>query len=292
MVFGLVLASGGARGAYQAGAILRLSERGARFNCIAGTSIGALNGAFYAQGDGSPEHAAELCDLWRATPDANLIQLNELSIARIAAILFSRDLPIFTFLLDRIANGSIAMLDPRPVAALLDDGIDYEVVCRSERELVITMLKETDPIVDIITAPWREISTFTARELGAEQLRTALLASAAIPLAFPAQEVEGQRYGDAGIAAPLPIQALYDRGARRIVSVSLADDPPEDPADYPEAMLLQIIPAMDIGANPATTFDFSSDRIEELIALGYADTNRTIEENQDLWERMIREDEG
>src|SRR5690625_7269705 len=52
-IYGLCLASGGARGAYQAGALVALAERGERYDRIIGTSIGALNGAFYAQSVGS-----------------------------------------------------------------------------------------------------------------------------------------------------------------------------------------------------------------------------------------------
>ena len=43
----LVLCGGGAKGAYQAGVIKALYDRGInKFNSIAGTSIGAINGYF------------------------------------------------------------------------------------------------------------------------------------------------------------------------------------------------------------------------------------------------------
>jgi len=64
----LALAAGGARGVYQAGAMLFLAEQGIRFNAVAGTSVGALNGAFYAQGDGSVAHIERLRELWQKCP--------------------------------------------------------------------------------------------------------------------------------------------------------------------------------------------------------------------------------
>lgn len=56
----LALSAGGARGAYQAGAMLFFAEQGIKFSAVAGTSIGALNGAHYAQGDGSVAHIEKL----------------------------------------------------------------------------------------------------------------------------------------------------------------------------------------------------------------------------------------
>ena len=44
--YGLILDGGGARGAYQIGAWKALVEAGVKVNAVAGTSVGALNGAF------------------------------------------------------------------------------------------------------------------------------------------------------------------------------------------------------------------------------------------------------
>ena len=49
--YGLILAGGGAKGAYQIGAWRALRELGITFEAIAGVSIGAINGALIAQGD-------------------------------------------------------------------------------------------------------------------------------------------------------------------------------------------------------------------------------------------------
>ena len=46
--YGLVLEGGGAKGAYQIGAWKALKEAGIRIKGIAGTSVGALNGALIA----------------------------------------------------------------------------------------------------------------------------------------------------------------------------------------------------------------------------------------------------
>ena len=48
---GLVLEGGGTKGSYQIGVFKALRDLGIQFTGIAGSSIGALNGAFIAQGD-------------------------------------------------------------------------------------------------------------------------------------------------------------------------------------------------------------------------------------------------
>ena len=49
--YGLVLEGGGAKGAYQIGAWRALREAGVRIRAVAGTSVGALNGALICMDD-------------------------------------------------------------------------------------------------------------------------------------------------------------------------------------------------------------------------------------------------
>ena len=64
---GLVLEGGGAKGAFHAGALKALFERGYTFDGVTGTSIGAVNGAMVAQGD------FDLClELWQSASPSML----------------------------------------------------------------------------------------------------------------------------------------------------------------------------------------------------------------------------
>ena len=49
--YGLVLAGGGTKGSYQAGALIALKELGVDIGAVSGASIGSLNGALFVQGD-------------------------------------------------------------------------------------------------------------------------------------------------------------------------------------------------------------------------------------------------
>ena len=50
--YGLVLEGGGAKGAYQIGAWKAMREAGVKIKGIAGTSVGALNGALICMDEG------------------------------------------------------------------------------------------------------------------------------------------------------------------------------------------------------------------------------------------------
>ncbi len=261
----LALAAGGARGAYQAGALLALAEAGLRYQVVAGSSVGALNGAFVAQGDGSPAHLAGLCAWWRRLPGANLVRLAKPGQADV--------LPAF--------------LDPGPLARLLDGALDYGRIGRAGVGLVIAVLTEVSPPLDIVSAPWRRASYFEASALSGGELRAALLAAAAIPLAFPARTVRGRRYADAGLVDPLPVQALYRRGERRIVAVLLSDRAPCDRADLPGATLLQVRPALPLDDGLLASFDFTRPTIERLIDRGHADTRAQLAEVETLADGLV-----
>lgn len=59
MKIGLCLAGGGAKGAFQAGVIYGLYEKGIKFDAIAGTSIGAINGYYIYT-----ENVNKLKEMW------------------------------------------------------------------------------------------------------------------------------------------------------------------------------------------------------------------------------------
>ncbi|NLA13749.1 MAG: patatin-like phospholipase family protein, partial [Tissierellia bacterium] len=74
-MFGLVLEGGGARGAYHVGAYKAIRELNIEIGGIAGTSIGAINGAMMVQGD------YELLEkIWLSVDSYELFDLDEKTI--------------------------------------------------------------------------------------------------------------------------------------------------------------------------------------------------------------------
>jgi len=88
---GLVLEGGGAKGAFQIGSYKALKELGIKFDGIAGTSIGALNGALIAQGE--EERAYEV---WTQINTSRLFNLTDEQFNKLVNLDISiSDIPFF-----------------------------------------------------------------------------------------------------------------------------------------------------------------------------------------------------
>jgi NTE family protein len=75
----VILSGGGARGAFQAGALVELlrhlHEQGKRINILSGTSVGALNGMSIAQAADLPAAAAEIERQWKQLTNADVYSI-------------------------------------------------------------------------------------------------------------------------------------------------------------------------------------------------------------------------
>jgi NTE family protein len=67
----LVLIGGGTRGAYEAGVVQGLADAGQGFDLVCGTSIGAINAAFYAE-----DLLPELGQMWKSIASRNIIAVS------------------------------------------------------------------------------------------------------------------------------------------------------------------------------------------------------------------------
>lgn len=77
-MLGLVLEGGGARGAYQIGAWKALRELGMEIKGVAGTSVGALNGAIICQDDFDMAY-----EIWHNMAYDKILQIDDETISKI-----------------------------------------------------------------------------------------------------------------------------------------------------------------------------------------------------------------
>ncbi len=70
--YGVVLDGGGARGAYQIGAWKALKEAGIRIHAVAGTSVGALNGALICMDD-----LKKAQDIWKSMTFSKVMNVDD-----------------------------------------------------------------------------------------------------------------------------------------------------------------------------------------------------------------------
>jgi NTE family protein len=213
----LVLSGGGAKGAFQVGALdTLLNEQGLEFAVIAGVSTGALSAGMLAQGTGLAGQRAELeglKELYFSLRSAGDIYRTRF-LGLLGAVLFHDSIYNPTPLRDKIAQ----RIDP---ARLLASGTALRIgsVCLEDGRY----------------------RTVTQHE---PHIRDFIYASASMPVLWPPVEIEGKHWVDGGVRNVTPlrdaIQALHALRSRRtaagapvevdeiwVVLASPLDTPPE-----------------------------------------------------------------
>jgi predicted acylesterase/phospholipase RssA len=245
----LVLTGGGARGAYQAGVIQGLYDRGERFDLICGTSIGAVNGALVAQGN-----LDVLEELWGTIAQLRLVRPIPTAQPFLRAIsevrdewrgVISRPVNVLLGMGTLFDHGRIfgrtGFLEPEPVAAYLRAVLALErlrtpfawsatnlTTARAEAFFVDANPPEIPP-----TARYRFHRLDPEQEYDRSIFPETIRASTSIPLAFPpvALTLPGSRltgdYVDGGVALNAPIALARQLGATEIVAIGV--DPPRKP---------------------------------------------------------------
>lgn len=176
-----VLAGGASFGSVQLGHIRALAQTDLTPDLVVGTSVGSLNGAVVAE---DPAAAPErLTELWSTVTRQE----------------------IFGTLVKHAVN----LAAGRP-AAVSNEGL------RAFIERAITARDFADLQLPL-TAMATDFTTGRAVSLDSDDLVSALLASAAIPLVFPSVERKGRTLVDGGLVANVPIKVAAGLGAQTLV---------------------------------------------------------------------------
>ena len=233
---GLVLTGGGARGAYQVG-VLRWIARNypdIRVPILTGVSAGAVNTAKLAAHPGTFAQAvAELDHLWR---ELTLDHVFHVDLGTLGNTTVRGALRLLTG--GRVRGGVVqALLDTQPLRELLHEtlaavdgeitGIDYNL----ERGQLTAVAIITTSYTTGQTVVWvrgREIEPW-ARPLRRTELGPItvehIMASAALPIFFPAVQIGDEWFGDGGIRLSAPLSPALHLGADRIMAVSTRYEP-------------------------------------------------------------------
>jgi NTE family protein len=230
----VVLPGGGARGAYEIGALSvllpALAARGERVEIWCGTSVGAINATAMAALAHLParEQVISADRLWRGLRKGDVMApIAGIGGLRTATRLIGHGLRVPGL---RFAS----LLDPSPLAASLDRWIDWSRLTRNVNEgilhavcVIATSLGSGDPVGFVATrerAPAGQNGAvrYVNARLSEEHVR----ASAAIPMLFPTVEVTSPRaarghYADGGTRLNSPIKPALHLGADRVILIGL-----------------------------------------------------------------------
>ncbi len=225
----LVLTGGGARAAYQVGLLRCLAKVAPelRIPIITGTSAGAINAAFLAAHRGDLESAArELSELWLALTTDKVYKVG-------AGSLFGNVVRWGTRLVSGGSRtGPRSLFDTRPLAGYLRRAlrcVDDEVPGIAEN--IDSGNLEAIALTTVRYATGQTVTWVQGQELRTWERPTRvgintrisishIMASAALPLAFPAVKLGDHWYGDGGIRMLNPLGPAVHLGAERILAIS------------------------------------------------------------------------
>jgi len=241
----VVLTGGGARAAYQVGFLRWIARHipDVSFPIITGVSAGAINAAYLAAFPGTHGEAIErLASLWQSLSVEKVFRVDTSSLlgqmARWGVRLVSGG--------SAIAPEVRGLVDTAPLRETLDTvfkfpeggmarGIARQLETRRLSALAIVTSNYTTG-QSVIWTQGRDLRDWerpTRRSRATEMSLDHVMASAALPLFFPAVHLNGAWHGDGGIRLTTPCSPAIHLGATRILALSTRYASTREEADQP-----------------------------------------------------------
>ena len=244
----LVLAGGSVKGAFQAGVIKALFEKGYQPDAIYGVSAGSLNAAYLVNQFGHqvhegipisyPQAAQDLWDFWetRITHPESL----------------SKPFNIFELGWTALTKKFKGLVDTTPLRNLLSDVL-------SVRNLQLSPVGLKVGAVNVIEGALHYVDP------SFENFLDYLMASSAVPILMPVVKIEGEKrksYLDGGLRDVAPLQKAIQDGATEVVVIACHTEMIEG-GDFDSGDLLALVDrVMDIAINEILNADLRLQRSE------------------------------
>jgi NTE family protein len=229
MTLGIVLSGGGARGAYEAGVLSHAFGSIGRTPpaVIAGTSVGAFNGAFLAATfDDVARGMNHFVDRWQSIELSDVFRFGLRQAFDLHRVVFG-------------GRGEVGIFDVAPLRSLLASGVPWPAVARnvgrgSVRALSISATHVRTGRTVVFAQSRHEPETralaanisIVRRQIHPEHV----LASTAIPVLFPPVQIEGELYFEGGLRLNTPMAPAIHFGADRLLVT--ANSPPAQEAPF------------------------------------------------------------
>ena len=210
----LVLQGGGALGAYQAGVYQALHQANIEPDWVIGTSIGAINAGLIA-GNVPGQRLAKLQEFWSRITQSSLVAAananpfiaafapNAATIAGGVPGFFEPNPAAWTGAKARLGAEQAAYYSTAPLQSTLHDLTSAALLNAGSPRLT----------VGAANVQTGEMRYFDSRE-STLSIRH-IMASGALPPAFPAIRIDGELYWDGGVLSNTPVEAVFDDNPRR-----------------------------------------------------------------------------
>ena len=286
---GIVFGGGGGKGAYQIGVWRALREAGidSKIDAVAGTSIGALNGAMFCMGD-----LAKAEKVWASISPAQVLTKQDI---------YGRCEALLHYERGTCADGWFSNAG---LKELIDNNVEPRVLKNGTRDFYVTAAKlKKCPlfynyvkkhsednlftrIASLLAIKFFKYQTtpvyFDIRKQKTSLIPDILLASSAIPLIFPDITIEGAEYIDGGIEDNVPITPLYERGVRKLIVVTMEERDKTCTKCFPDAQTVHINLEESAIQSFTGTLDFSPENARKRMEQGYLDGKEHIAQIKEI----------
>ncbi len=209
----LVLQGGGALGAYQAGVYQALHEAGVEPDWVIGTAIGAINASLIV-GNKPEQRLAKLKEFWNCVGNNPILEaaavpglgrgwLNWMTLTTGISGFFQPNPLAFLGLHVPLPVDAAGYYSTHPLEATLSDLVDFTAINGGPTRLTVGS-------ANIQTG---EMRYFDSRDTKLTVRH--VMASGALPPAFPAVRIDGDLYWDGGVLSNTPVEAVFDDTPRR-----------------------------------------------------------------------------
>jgi len=237
----LVLQGGGALGAYQAGVFEAMAEADLAPNWVAGVSIGAVNGALIV-GNPVGHRTERLREFWNLVSSGlpasapTFFDPWHSAFNRTSALLsatfgvpgfYSPRVPSPEFMPEG-SRGALSVYDSTPLRQTLERMVDFDLVNRPG------VVRYSAGAVNVVSGNSKYFDNSRERIQAAH-----VMASAALPPAFTAVEIDGESYWDGGIVSNTPLWYVLDESPDLkglVVQVDLFSASGERPRNLDQVM--------------------------------------------------------
>ncbi len=252
--YGLVLAGGGTKGAYEVGAWKALKEMNINITAISGASIGAINAALMIQDD-----FENLLNIYDTIKVENIVDIKD-KLKNKNNILSPKN--IVSLMPEYVKKKGF---DNKPLREMMEKYLDIDKIYSSDIEFGMTSYsKKTKKPLEVFkeNIPKNEFIDY-------------LLASSCFPI-FKEQKIGDELYVDGGYYDNVPINMLTKKGYKNIIVIDISSDGIKRKMVSKGTYLKIIRSTEDLGG----VFEFDKQKMQRNMLIGYLDTLKAFNKLQ------------
>lgn len=260
MDIGIAFEGGGARGAYQIGAVKLLLERKYNITAALGTSIGAINAAMIAQ-----DKFKEAYDMWENLSYSTVFDIDDRKLLTTSKIKIDLDIVKYLSgkLKDAVKTGGVST---EKMKELISKYVDEDEIRKGKVLYGLVTYSLTD----------RKSRELFIEDIPKGKLANFIMASGNLP-GFKKQEIDGKIYIDGGVENNCPINMLIAKQYKNIFAIRTGSIWKAKDIKEIRARKDLNITFIEPKNKLSHILNFDKKTLNELLKLGYFDAQKAID---------------